>query len=148
MPFRFKTSIQWSAIAIVGLVAAACGESKVAQCNRLIDVANTAVADVQNVTTAADPSDPEALNAIADTAESAVASMQELEFSDEQLQAYQQRFVQMYQDTSTASRAIYDAVQAENNDVAQQALNDLQTATGQETELVSEVNSYCGGTPQ
>ena len=148
MPFRFKTPIQWSAIAIIGLVAAACGESKVAQCNRLIDVANTAVTEVQNVTTAANPSDPEALNEIANTADNAVASMQDLEFSDEQLQAYQQRFVQMYEETSTASRAIYTAVNEENNEAAQQALTDLQTATGQETALVSEVNAYCGGTQE
>ncbi len=132
-----------SAIALLGLTLAACGESKVAQCNRLIEVANSAVTAVQEVTTAASADDPEALNTIADTADQAVADMQGLEFADEQLQDYQQRFVAMYEETSRASRAIYTAVGALDNEAAQQAVTDLQTATGQETDLVNEVNTYC-----
>jgi hypothetical protein len=141
MSLCYRASI--SAIAILGLTLAACGESKVAQCNRLISVANEAVTAVQDVTTGASPDDPEALNTIADTADQAVVNMQALEFEDEQLQSYQGRFVSMYQETSRASRAIYAAVNALDNEAAQQALTDLQTATGQETALVDEVNTYC-----
>lgn len=147
MPFRLKTSIQLSTVAVLGIVMAACGESKVAQCNRLIEAANTAVTEVQAVTTSASANDPEALNSIADTADGAVTTMQGLEFADETLQGYQQRFVEMYTATSEASRRIYDAVNAQDNAAAQTALTDLQTATGQETALVNEVNTYCGATP-
>jgi hypothetical protein len=147
MPFRFKTSMQWSAIAIIGL-AAACGDNKVVQCNQLIDAANTAVNEIQEITASGDPSDPEALNAIANTADSAVATMQGLELSDEELQTYQQRFVQMYERTGTASRELYNAATSEDNEAAQQALDNLQAATQEETRLVSEVNAYCGGTSE
>ncbi|TVQ19653.1 MAG: hypothetical protein EA367_10900 [Leptolyngbya sp. DLM2.Bin15] len=143
MSLCYRASI--SAIALLGLTLAACGESKAAQCNRLIEVANSAVTAVQEVTTAASADDPEALNTIADTADQAVINMQGLELADEQLQDYQQRFVAMYEETSRASRAIYTAVSADppNNEAAQQAVTDLQTATGQEPDLVDEVNTYC-----
>lgn len=133
----------FSLIATLSVLAVACGESKVSQCNKLIEVANKAVGDVQEVTSSANPEDVNAMVKIADTADQAKATMETLELNDEQLQGFQQRFVAMYQETSTATRSLVDAVGKQDNQAAETAYNNLQAATDQETPLVNEVNEYC-----
>ena len=137
-----------SVIAILGVFTASCGESKVSQCNKLIDVANKAVADVQAITTSANPQDVTAMTRIAETADQARGSMEALELADDQLETFRQQFVTMYSETSQATRDLVTAVNANNSQNAETAYNALQTATDKETPLVNEVNTYCGGTPQ
>ncbi|MBD2464711.1 hypothetical protein H6G89_27280 [Oscillatoria sp. FACHB-1407] len=148
MPSFRKRGIVISMLAAVSVLAASCGESKVSQCNKLIEVANKAVSDVQAITTSANPQDVNAMTQIAETADQARASMEALELSDESLQAFKQRFVTMYADTSKATRDLVTAVNANNSQGAEAAYTALQTATDQETPLVNEVNTYCGGTAQ
>lgn len=140
-----KRGIVVSVFAILSLLAASCGESKVSQCNKLIEVANKAVTDVQAITASANPQDVNAMTQIAETADQARASMEALELSDEPLVGFQQRFVAMYSETSQATRDLVTAVNANNSQGAEQAYTALQTATDQETPLVTEVNTYCGG---
>lgn len=141
-----KRSASVLAIAGLGLIATGCGPSKVSQCNELIGVINTAVTEVQAVTQSPEAAtNPDALNQIADTADRAVEQMQAVQLKDETLIGYQQSFIKMYQDTSAASRAIYDASQNQNLEAAQAALGQLQAATAPEPGLVNDVNSYCGG---
>lgn len=126
-----------------GTLTASCSASKVSQCNQLIEVANSAVESVQTVTTTSEPQDVNAMIQIADTADQATTEMQALELPDEQLKAYQGRFVTMYAETSRASRALVAAVNEKNTQAAEEAYSALQTATGQEAPLVEEVNTYC-----
>jgi hypothetical protein len=143
MTVLFKRATTLSMATAVGLLAVSCGASKVSQCNNLIEVANNAVTEVQAVTATAQPQDVNSMLKIAETADQATADMQALELSDEQLQGFQQRFITMYTDTSAATRALVDAVNQKNSQGAQQAYSDLQAATGQESALVNEVNTYC-----
>lgn len=131
-------------LSVLSLVAAGCSQSKVSQCRELIDVINTAVTDLQTVTQSPEASnDPESLVKIAEAADRAVGSMQTVELKDEELQAFQQRFITMYTETGAASRAIYDAVNSQNPEAAQQAVGQLEAATNEEEPLVNEVNTYC-----
>jgi hypothetical protein len=148
MPFFHKPLAVVSVAVAVGVLTVSCGESKVSQCNKLIEVANKAVSDVQAITASANSQDVGAMAKIADTADQAKASMESLELSDEKLKDFQQRFVSMYTDTSKATRDLVAAVGADNSQGAEQAYTALQTATNQETPLVTEVNGYCGSTPQ
>lgn len=148
MPSCRQRGIVISAIAILSVFTASCGESKVSQCNKLIDVANKAVADVQAITTSANPQDVTAMTRIAETADQARGSMEALELADDQLATFRQQFVTMYSETSQATRDLVTAVNANNSQNAETAYNALQTATDKETPLVNEVNTYCGGTPQ
>jgi DNA repair protein RadC len=145
---RFQGKNSWVILTVtsLGLITASCGPSKVSQCNELIQVINTAVSEVQAVTQGPEAStNPEALVQIADTADRAVDQMQQVELQDEQLVEYQQSFISMYQETSAASRAIYEASQNQNLEAAQTALGQLQAATAPEPVLVNNVNTYCGG---
>lgn len=143
MTVSFKQATTFSLVAILGLVSTSCGESKAAQCNRLIEVANSAVESVQEVISTSAQEDPNAMLEIAATADQATGSMQELDLQDETLQSYQQRFITMYTETSAATRSLVEAVNAKNSTGAEQAYNQLQAATGQENTLVTEVNEYC-----
>lgn len=145
MPCFGKAMLAVVSIAALGMVVG-CTENKVSQCNRLIDVANRAVTDVQTVTESASPQDVEAMSKIAETADRAATEMQAVKLSDEQLLSYQDRFVTMYADTSKATRDLIAAMGEQNGSAAQQAYSNLQTATNQEGALVTEINSYCGGT--
>jgi hypothetical protein len=134
-----------SLAAALGVSAIGCSQNRVAQCNQLIEVANQAVTDVQAITENASPDDPAAFLRIADTADQAQAGLATIELTDEQLQTYQERFVALYTNTSESTRNLVEAVNAQDNQAAQQAYDSLQQAIAAEPELVNEVNSYCGG---
>ena len=131
--------------AALGVLAVGCSENKVAQCNQLIEVANQAVTDVQAITENASPDDPEAFLRIADTADQAKANLEAIALTDEQLQTYQEQFVMLYTNTSESTRNLVNAVNAQDNQAAQQSYDALQQAITEEPNLVNEVNSYCGG---
>jgi mevalonate kinase len=130
-------------LAALGIAAIGCSQNKVAQCNQLIEVANQAVTDVQAITENASPDDPAAFLRIADTAEQARTNLEAIELTDEQLQTYQESFIAIYTSTSESTRNLVEAVNAQDNQAAQQAYDALQQAVSEEPELVTEVNSYC-----
>lgn len=146
MPRAERAMLMAVGAAVLGMVG--CTENQISQCNRLIEVANRAVTDVQAVTRSATPQDVEAMQTIADTADRASAEMQAIELRDEQLKSYQTRFVTMYSETSRATRALIAAVNQQDGAAAETAYSALQSATSQEGALVTEVNTYCGGTQQ
>jgi predicted Fe-Mo cluster-binding NifX family protein len=145
MTLRLSRTPSIAIVAALGVIVTSCGASKVAQCNELIDVANRAVEDVQAIASTAQPDDVNSMIQIAETAERAQTEMEALELSDEQLQGFQQRFITMYSQTSSSTRELVNAFNAQDNAAAETAYQDLQTATGQETSLVNEVNAYCSG---
>lgn len=133
-----------SIIALVFLVAS-CTDNKVSQCNKLIEVANRAVTEVQAVTQTANPNPDNvgAMSKIADAADKAKTDMGDLKVSDDKLKGFQTRFITMYTDTSKATRDLVTAANAKDAESAQKSFNALKTATDQEAPLVNEVNTYC-----
>lgn len=131
--------------AALGVFAIGCSQNKIAQCNQLIEVANEAVTEVQAITENASPDDPAAFLRIADTADQAKTNLQAIEVTDGQLQTYQERFVTLYTNTGDSTRNLVEAVNAQDNQAAQQAYDALQQAIAEEPNLVNEVNGYCGG---
>lgn len=118
-------------------------DRKTAQCNRLIEVGNSAVTEVQAVMSNSDPSDVAALARIAQIADQTAETMRSLDLQDPQLQQLRDRYVKMYVDTSASTSALISANNQQNSAAAQQAYTALQAATSQEGTLVSEVNEYC-----
>lgn len=147
MPVPSKPShrgvLNVSTLVALGFLAVSCTDSKVSQCNKLIEVANQAVTEVQSVTQNASPDNVEAMSKIADAADKAKADMQSIKLGDEKLQQFQGRFITMYTDTSKATRDLVTAASAKDADSAQKAFDSLKTATDLEAPLVNEVNTYC-----
>ncbi|MGJ3247487.1 MAG: hypothetical protein ACFE0I_15615 [Elainellaceae cyanobacterium] len=138
------------AIATVGSLITACGENRAVECNRLIEVANRAVDQVQQITQTTGPEDTRAHLQVAEVVDQAAGDLQEIQLSDQQLQRYKQQFITMYTSTSKATRELVQAVDVQDSvpvreqaNAAEDAYRELRDATSQEGELVSSVNTYC-----
>ncbi|MGB3495336.1 MAG: hypothetical protein WBA57_21580 [Elainellaceae cyanobacterium] len=135
---RFGVAI----VSVVGFIMG-CSESKVAQCNSLIEVANQAAMEVEQVTQTASAEDTEAFRTVAAAADEAATTLESIELSDATLEEYKQRFITLYVETSAATQSLVDAVEQQNAQAATDAYNKLQSATQQESPLVDAVNDYC-----
>lgn len=136
----------WSIIAVLSMaLIVGCSEGRVAQCNRLIEIANQAAGEVESVTQSASADDPEAFRTVANAADQAARDLEAIELSDPNLQDYKQRFISLYVETSAATQALVEAVEQQDTEAATQAYERLELATQQESPLVDEVNNYCQG---
>ncbi|MCA1992119.1 MAG: hypothetical protein LDL41_08740 [Coleofasciculus sp. S288] len=129
--------------AIVSLSLVSCAESKISQCNKIIQVANEAVSEAKAVTNQGQASDPRAMLKAADAMEKASQEMKLIEVKDAKLQDYQAGFINMYRDTSQATRDFVNAFGKKDRSAAETALDKLQQATTPEKQLVEEINTYC-----
>lgn len=131
--------------AAIGMLSVSCTESKVSQCNKIIQVANQAVSEAKAVTKGGQISDPQAMLKAADSMEKASQEMEAIEVKDAKLQDYQAGFITMYRDTSKSTRDFVTAFQKKERSTAEAALTKLQQATAPEKQLVQEINTYCSG---
>jgi len=127
----------------ISLISSSCAGTKTNQCRNMIEVANNTVKEAKNLTKKGKSTDPEAALMAADTMEIAAEKMASLNITDEQLQQYQNQFVEMYQDTAQATRSFVKAYEKTNQTELKQARKQLQQATAPEGELVTKINQYC-----
>ncbi|HEY9650724.1 MAG TPA: hypothetical protein V6C95_08680 [Coleofasciculaceae cyanobacterium] len=131
--------------AAIGVLSISCAESKVSQCNKIIQVANQAVSEAKAVTQGGQVSDPQAMLKAAESMEKASQEMEAIQVKDAKLQDYQAGFITMYRDTSKATRDFVTAFQKKDRSTAEAALTKLQQATTPEKQLVQDINTYCSG---
>lgn len=140
-PTRYFVLLPLSAV--ISLLTISCAQSKVSQCNKIIQVANTAVSEAKAVTNGGQASDPKAMLKAADAMEKASQEMNAIEVKDAKLQDYKAAFINMYRDTSKATRDFITAFEKKDRPAAEVALKNLQQATIPEKQLVADINSYC-----
>ncbi|MDZ8052935.1 MAG: hypothetical protein RMX68_032675 [Aulosira sp. ZfuVER01] len=141
-----KKSIILSGSAAIALLFTGCGESKVAQCNKIIKVANQAVTVGQDFGKNPDPKKgSKALTEVAAKIDTITTEMKGLEIKDEKLQGYQGRFLGLYQSTSKGLKDTATAIDKKNLKAANTALTSLKKNSSEESKLVSEINGYCSG---
>lgn len=117
--------------------------TKIAQCNQIIRIANTAVRETKAITNSGQPSSPPAMLKAADAMDSAARQMENLSIPDRTLQSYRSRFITMYRQTSKATRNFVRAYNQKDREQAELALRDLQNATAPEKQIVADINTYC-----
>lgn len=140
-----RSAILWSLSGAIALFISACGQSKIEQCNNIIEIANQAVNEAKQLTNGGQTNDPEAMVQAADAMEQAAQDMEALELVDPELQEYRQGFIEMYEETSAATREFVEAFEQKDRPAAEAALSRLQRATNPEEELVQGINEYCTG---
>jgi hypothetical protein len=118
-------------------------QTKVAQCNRIIEIANEAVRDTKNMTSGEQASSVEAVLRVANAMDSAAAQLDNTSITDPRLQTFKSRFIRMYRQTSRAARNFATAFNNNNRPAAESALQALQAATSPEKQLVADINNYC-----
>ncbi|MEH2251077.1 hypothetical protein [Nostoc sp.] len=128
----------------IALLFVGCGESKVAQCNKVINVANQASTLGQEFSKNPHPAKgSKALTELAGKIDPLAKEMKALEIKDEKLQGFQGRFLTLYQDISKELNNAATAIDKKNLPAAKGFLVSLKESSTQESSIVSEINSYC-----
>ncbi|ALF54042.1 hypothetical protein ACX27_16240 [Nostoc piscinale CENA21] len=141
-----KRTIILSTTAAIAVTFTGCGESKVAQCNKIIKVANQAVTLSQEFSKNPQrEKGSKALTEVAGKIDNFANEMKALEIKDEKLQGFQGRFIKLYQDTSKGLRDTATAVDKKNLKAANASLASLKKSGSEEGAIVNEINSYCSG---
>lgn len=115
--------------------------TKVIQCDRIIDIANEAVTAAESANKGEDAL--QSLLTAANSIDEAANNMTDLSLNDDTLNGYRQEFVAIYQQTSLMTKRFIDAFAAENREAALIAFDSLQIASQTEDRLVTELNRYC-----
>ncbi|MBD2494730.1 hypothetical protein [Nostoc sp. FACHB-280] len=141
-----KRTLILSSTAAIAVTFTGCGESKVAQCNKIIKVANQAVTLSQEFSKNPQrEKGSKALTEVAGKIDTYANEMKALEIKDEKLQGFQGRFIKLYQDTSKGLRDTAAAVDKKNLKAANASLASLKKSGSEEGAIVTEINSYCSG---
>ena len=128
-------------VALVG-----CGETKVAQCNKMTAVANRAATLGQEFSQKAKSNpDSKVLLEMAGQLDQLSNDMQAVTLSDEKLQGFQTRFITLYKTTNQGLRSEATAIEKKDLPAMKKALSNIQAGKSQETTLVNEFNGYCSG---
>jgi DNA repair ATPase RecN len=149
-PVRLGVASTVLAVLLVG-----CGESKVAQCNKLITVVNKG----QQISQSIKGMDAPAMKKLSTDLGGLSKEISAVEVADEKLKGFQGRFVKIYDDLSSASSKVGSALEEieKNKKPTPETLKKLkqlqsdvaaasktsEAAAASEKGLVQEVNTYC-----
>lgn len=151
--FRFAVTVL--STAVMALLATSCGESKVVQCNKLIDVINKGQA---LASAGINGNDPAAMNQLATNLDGLSQEIKGVQVRDVKLQEFQANFAKTYQTLAQSSREIANAVAslrqtpatgagaAQAQQVQAKAQSATQTAlkaAQEESQAVNDLNAYC-----
>ena len=145
MHFQKQYFVLLPLTAALSLLTISCSESKVSQCNKIIEVANKAVSEAKAITKDGQLSDPKTTLKAADAMEKASKDMEAIKVTDEKLRDYQSRFARVYRDTSQATRDFVAAFEKKDRRSLAIAVEKLQKAATPEKQLVEDINLYCEG---
>ncbi|BAY62590.1 hypothetical protein NIES22_26640 [Calothrix brevissima NIES-22] len=135
-----------SSTVAIAFVFAGCGESKVAQCNKITKVANQAVTLGQDLgKNTNQQKGSKVLTEVAAKIDTISTEMKGLEIKDEKLQGFQSRFLSLYGNTSKSFKDAASAIDKKNLKGTNAALLNLKNNSSEETKLVNEINTYCSG---
>ncbi|MEE3719029.1 hypothetical protein V2H45_19990 [Tumidithrix elongata RA019] len=124
----------------LSLVVNACGENKIVQCNKVIQVANKFETIASGVT-----KDAAGFEKMAAQIDGIGAEMQTLKVADDKLNGFRDRFVAAYKEISLATREISKAIAAKDAKATTKATESLKATVAKESPLTGEINQYCTG---
>lgn len=121
-------------------------ESKIAQCNQLVDVTNQASSEVTAIgktpSTTVEQS-ATMMGTMAQRLDYYSQKMKTLPLRDGRLKRFQTRFAALYKVTANNSRSMVSALRQRDRDRAEQAMQSLTMRAKEEQNLISEINRYC-----
>lgn len=143
-------------MATVCLLTASCGNNKIADCNRILEIANKHSPKTETVGRKAQSIEPKNLLIQAEQAEKKAKEMEVLEIRDGKLKEYKTRFVTGYKDESKALRdaakASEDAAKVANKTDSSSINASLKTTDmylkvtqvyNQQISVINELTTYC-----
>lgn len=130
-----------SVIVATSLLVISCGESRVAQCNKLTLTINKADAATESAKT----DQPATLLQAASGLDQVVQELKTVEVKDEKLQGLRASFILTYEDISQLFRNTAIATYRRDRLGLESYRKSWQEANQQDGVLVQDLNSYCGG---
>ncbi len=118
-------------------------ESKVSQCNKLIQVANAATTAVQAVGKEESTDKIGQMTKFATTVDKYSKDVSAVEVKDEKLVDFKQRLSSTYTAIADASRSLIAAAEKKDEAGVKASLQTLMAASPKETTIISELNGYC-----
>jgi hypothetical protein len=117
--------------------------SKIAQCNRLVQVINSEQGPLKS----ASGSDPDSLRKLADTLDHVATRVAAVEMRDAKLTGFRDDYAEMARDLAGASRETAAALDTNDPKRAANAARNMSSYGPRESELVDNINKYCSGGP-
>ena len=136
LPNRFNRYLLSTTAVTMGLLLYGCGESKVAQCNKIVTVANKAKAFSV-------PKDISGFGVLADNIDKIGTEGKAIAVQDSKLKESQTELLTMYSEVSLALKAQVKATQSKDSNAVTKAKQELETSTAKESDLVDRINALC-----
>lgn len=121
-----------------------CGQSKISECNALIEVINKGVQSLEKGQKAgSDPSGVNDLKAMADAMDKVAADAAAVKLTIPELQASSTEYQAMAKEVAKAARDMATAAEAKDADKINTAQAAMEKAVKQEDPLVDKINKFC-----
>jgi hypothetical protein len=141
------TNHQGAALLVgAGLLALAsgCGQSKISECNALIEVINKGVQSLEKGEKAsADPTGVADLKSMADAMDKVAADAAGVKLSIPELQKYSSDYQAMAKEVAKAARDMAAAAEGKDPEKINAAQATMEKAVKQEDPLVDSINKFC-----
>jgi len=131
------------AIFALACLAAGCAESKIIQCNRIVQVTNQAVSKTKEITNSGQNTDPKSMLAASKAMTKAAEEMAAIEVADENLKTIQASFADWYRAASKNTANVAAALDRQDRKAFESALVDFRQSSESEEKLVNKINTYC-----
>ncbi|HSO00615.1 MAG TPA: hypothetical protein VLS89_20125, partial [Candidatus Nanopelagicales bacterium] len=129
-----------------GLLALAtgCGQSKISECNALIEVINKGVQSLEKGQKAgSDPTVAADLKAMADAMEKVAGDASQVKLTIPELQKFSTEYQTMSKEVAKAARDMATAAEAKDPEKINAAQAAMEKAVKQEDPLVDGINKFC-----
>ena len=131
----------------LGLIfgAAACGQSKIAECNSLIEVLNKGATNIDKGTKAiaANPMATGEYKSLAEAAEKVAEDASKVQLKIPELVKFSGDYQTVMKDFAKTARDTASAVDAKDTNKMTAAANAMEKVGKQEETLISEINKFC-----
>jgi hypothetical protein len=124
----------------LSVLTVACGESKVAQCNKFSDIANKGQAIFSGKSAPKNPSD---IGQIADQVDKLKTELDGLKFGDDKLQSFQKQYSELMGSLVTDMRGLVKAVESKNTAELQKIAKNMQEIGPKGVTIDAEFKKYC-----
>jgi methyl-accepting chemotaxis protein len=136
-----------SATAMVWLLfgAVGCGQSKIAECNSLIEVLNKGAQDIDKGTkaVAANPMATGEYKQLADSADKVAESASKVELKINELKKFSSDYQAVMKEFAKTARDTAAAVEAKDTAKMTAAANAMERVGKQEESLINDINKFC-----
>jgi len=140
--FTRQYAVLFTGACLLAFALSGYGNSRVSQCNRLVAIINEAAAAQPEALSLTIAEDNHRLMKTAIQLDGYADQLALMEFSNQQVQAFQLQFMKLYRDTSRASGAVVTVPVTSFQAVSQVNRTFIETQE-REGPLVQAVNQYC-----